>query len=61
MFSIVDLYIIVVTCFSVYMNWSWYQHCKNLNDAWAKKYNELNDHWADIARAINNGKEKNKK
>ena len=38
---------IIMTCFALYINYSWSKHCEKVNDAWAKCCIEINEKWAD--------------
>lgn len=43
---------IIMTCFALYINYSWSKHCEKINDEWAKKYCELNNKWADAYNSV---------
>ena len=52
------IFCIIVLCYALYVNCSWYKHCIELNDRWAERYNELNKKWADICQKIREEKKK---
>ena len=43
---------IIMTCFALYINYSWSKHCEKINDAWAKYCIEMNKRWADAYNSI---------
>ena len=43
---------IIMTCFALYINYSWSKHCEKVNDAWAKCCIEINEKWADAYNSI---------
>ena len=43
---------IIMTCYALYINYSWSKHCEKINDEWAKKYCELNNKWTDAYNSI---------
>ena len=43
---------IIMTCYALYINYSWSKHCDKVNDAWAKCCIELNNKWADFYNSI---------
>ena len=43
---------IIMTCFALYINYSWSKHCNEINDAWAKYCIEMNKRWADAYNNI---------
>ena len=43
---------IIMTCFALYINYSWSKHCDKINDAWAKYCIEMNKRWADAYNSI---------
>ena len=48
---------IIMTCFALYINYSWSKHCEKVNDAWAKCCIEINEKWADAYNSIIKEKE----
>ena len=48
---------IIMTCFALYINYSWSKHCEKINDAWAKYCIEMNKRWADAYNSIIKEKE----
>ena len=48
---------IIMSCYTLYINYSWSKHCEKINDEWAKKYCELNNKWADAYNNIIKEKE----
>lgn len=49
---------IIMTCYALYINYSWSKHCDKINDAWAKYCIEMNKKWVDaynsVIKEINN-------
>ena len=43
---------IIMTCYALYINYSWSKHCEKVNDAWAKCCIEINEKWADAYNSI---------
>ena len=43
---------IIMSCYALYINYSWSKHCDKINDEWAKRYIELNNKWADAYNSI---------
>ena len=43
---------IIMTCYSLYINYSWSKYCDKINDEWAKRYIELNNKWTDVYNNI---------
>ena len=43
---------IIMTCYALYINYSWSKHCEKVNDAWAKCCIEINEKWADVYNSI---------
>ena len=43
---------IIMTCFALYINYSWSKHCEKINDAWAKYCIEMNKKWADAYNSV---------
>ena len=43
---------IIMTCYALYINYSWSKHCDKVNDAWAKCSIELNNKWIDAYNRI---------
>ena len=43
---------IIMTCYALYINYSWSKHCDEINDEWAKRYIELNNKWTDAYNNI---------
>ena len=43
---------IIMTCYALYINYSWSKHCDKVNDAWAKCCIELNNKWADAYNSV---------
>ena len=41
-----------MTCYALYINYSWSKHCEKINDEWAKRYIELNNKWTDVYNSI---------
>ena len=48
---------IIMTCYALYINYSWSKYCDKINDEWAKRYIELNNKWTDIYNSIIKEKE----
>ena len=48
---------IIMTCYALYINYSWSKHCDKINDAWAKYCIEMNKRWADVYNSIIKEKE----
>ena len=48
---------IIMTCFALYINYSWSKHCDKINDAWAKYCIEMNKRWSDAYNRIIKEKE----
>ena len=48
---------IIMTCYALYINYSWSKHCDKINDAWAKYCIEMNKRWADAYNSIIKEKE----
>ena len=42
----------IMTCFALYINYSWSKHCEKINDAWAKYCIEMNKRWADAYNSV---------
>ena len=51
------IFCIIMTCFALYINYSWSKHCDKINDAWAKYCIEMNKKWADVYNSIIKEKE----
>ena len=49
---------IIMTCFALYINYSWSKHCDKINDAWAKYCIEMNKRWADAYNSVIKEKER---
>ena len=43
---------IIMTCYALYINYSWSKHCDKINDAWAKYCIEMNKKWADAYNSV---------
>ena len=43
---------IIMTCYALYINYSWSKHCEKVNDAWAKCCIELNNKWIDAYNSV---------
>ena len=43
---------IIMTCYALYINYSWSKHCDKINDAWAKYCIEMNKKWVDAYNSI---------
>ena len=48
---------IIMTCYALYINYSWSKYCDEINDELAKRYIELNNKWTDIYNSIIKEKE----
>ena len=48
---------IIMTCYALYINYSWSKHCEKVNDAWAKCCIEINEKWADAYNSVIKEKE----
>ena len=48
---------IIMTCYALYINYSWSKHCDKINDAWAKYCIEMNKRWADAYNSVIKEKE----
>ena len=46
------IFFIIMTCYALYINYSWSKHCEKINEEWAKHYIELNNKWADAYNNI---------
>ena len=46
------IFCIIMTCYALYINYSWSKHCDKINDAWAKYCIEINKKWADVYNNI---------
>ena len=46
------IFCIIMTCYALYINYSWSKHCDKINDAWAKYCIEMNKKWADVYNSI---------
>ena len=46
------LFIIIMTCYTLYINYSWSKYCDKINDAWAKYCIEMNKRWADAYNSV---------
>ena len=46
------IFCIIMTCYALYINYSWSKHCEKINDEWAKKYCELNNKRADAYNSV---------
>ena len=57
MSTISFIILFIMTCFSLYINYSWSKHCEKISDEWAKKYCELNNKWADAYNNVIKEKE----
>ena len=49
---------IIISCYALYINYSWSKHCEKINDEWAKKYCELNNKLADAYNSVIKEKER---
>ena len=52
MSTISFIFFIIMTCYALYINYSWSKHCEKINEEWAKHYIELNNKWADAYNNI---------
>ena len=43
---------IIMTCYTLYINYSWSKYCDEINDEWAKRYIEMNNKWTDVYNSI---------
>lgn len=43
---------IIMDCYALYINHSWYKHCNELNNRWAEYCNKLNKKWYDFFHKI---------
>ena len=48
---------IIITCYALYINYSWSKHCEKINEEWAKHCIELNNKWSDAYNSIIKEKE----
>ena len=48
---------IIMSCYALYINYSWRKYCEKINDAWAKYCIEMNKRWADVYNSIIKEKE----
>ena len=48
---------IIMTCYALYINYSWSKHCDKINDAWAKYCIEMNKRWVDAYNSVIKEKE----
>ena len=46
------IFCIVMSCYALYINYSWYKDYNKLNDRWGERYNELNKKLVDICQKI---------
>ena len=44
---------IIMACYALYINHSWFKHCNKLNDRWAEHYNEVNKKWEELCNEVN--------
>ena len=51
------IFCIIMTCYALYINYSWSKHCDKINDTWAKYCIEMNKRWADAYNSIIKEKE----
>lgn len=51
------IFFIIMTCYALYINYSWSKHCEKINEEWAKHCIELNNKWADVYNSIIKEKE----
>ena len=51
------IFFIIMTCYALYINYSWSKYCDEINDEWAKRYIELNNKWTDVYNSIIKEKE----
>ena len=54
---IIFILFIIMTCYALYINYSWSKHCDKINDAWAKYCIEMNKRWADVYNNVIKEKE----
>ena len=52
MSTISFIFFIIMTCYALYINYSWSKHCEKINEEWAKHYIELNNKWTDAYNSI---------
>ena len=48
---------IIMSCYALYINYSWRKYCEKMNDEWAKKCCEINSKWADAYNSVIKDKE----
>ena len=48
---------IIMTCYALYINYSWSKHCDKINEAWAKYCIEMNKKWVDAYNSVIKEKE----
>ena len=54
MISIISIIFgIAISCFALYINYTWYKYCNKINDDWAEKYIELNEEWSKKYKKLN--------
>ena len=46
------IFFIIMTCYALYINYSWSKHCDKINDAWAKYCIEMNKKWVDAYNSV---------
>lgn len=46
------IFFIIMSCYALYINYSWRKHCDKINDEWAKYCIEMNKKWADYYNSI---------
>ena len=43
---------IIMSCYALYINYSWYKYCEKINNEWAQKCCEINKKWADAYNSV---------
>ena len=51
------IFCIIMTCYALYINYSWSKYCEKMYDEWAKRCIELNNKWTDAYNSIIKEKE----
>lgn len=54
MISIV--FCVIALCYALYINYSWYKHCNEINDTWAERCKELEKKLVDAYKKDRKGK-----
>ena len=47
-----------MSCLCYYINYTWWTHCKDLNNEWAERCTKINDIWKQFYDSLLNNSEK---